>query len=1028
MNGSGFFAKRYSLQQQGGCVMRVRLAFAVLVFIVLFSVCSNTANAQWQTTGVPVCTFSRPQSYSTIVTDENGDAIITWTDVRNATIYWVYSAKLDVDGYCQFGCVTGTCIYCNLHCNWGPPVLDGAGGAIYPYSYYSSWPGDGVAKRKNGSGITQWEADISTSAGSQGYVCAVADGAGGAICIWEDTRGVDIDIYSQRVDHDGNVLWSAGGDTVVMHTGHQRLVTAVSDNEGGAVVIWRDYRNGNADIFAQRIDADGDILWDTGGEAICTDPSDQMGIVASTDGGRGAVIVWHDDRNGDLDIFGQRIDSNAYLHWVIDGTGVCTAAGDQELASIHTWTIYAFIAWTDERNGNGDIYAQRYNMDGIRLWAYNGRPICTDINDQRGPEVTTDEASGAIISWTDYRFPSRSVHAQRVNSVGDALWEEDGVFVVYGWDADIAPDRDHGAILSYTKEGLDAWDDIYAQRLFSDGTIIAAHADSTYPAQNELNIPTNTNIYVTFDMEMETSTLNDTTVIVTGRSTGLHAGTFSYDYMTETMIFNPNVDFSNGELVTVVLTSDIESSTNVALKPFVWSFTVEADGGGRTFPTRTDYTTGDYPLAVFAADLDDDGDLDVVTSNISDSIYVFPNNGNGTLAAFTSYRAGVDPQGLCAVDIDLDDDLDLVTANVNSHDIALFMNNGSGTFVPAVYRSAGGSGPLSIAPADVDGDGYVDLVVANRYSDDISVFLNVRGTLWYDSSVEYPVAEHPYEITAADFDNDGDLDVAVACIDADSVSVLLNRGDGTLDPHVPYVVGNRPNSITANDLDGDGDVDLAAGEYGDVDVAILLNNGDGTFAPYTSYAEYDSPRSLCTGDFDDDDDLDLAVGINPNPGYVSIQANEGDGSFWNYDGQRPVGGYPNDIFAADLDGDGDVDLAVNDQAGDHVTILLNEVVTDVPGSDELPKASALFQNHPNPFNPTTEIRYSLHRDVHVKLTVYNILGQHVITLVDEHQQAGYKTVDWNARNQAGGQVASGVYFYKLQAGDFIDTKKMILLR
>ena len=83
----------------------------------------------------------------------------------------------------------------------------------------------------------------------------------------------------------------------------------------------------------------------------------------------------------------------------------------------------------------------------------------------------------------------------------------------------------------------------------------------------------------------------------------------------------------------------------------------------------------------------------------------------------------------------------------------------------------------------------------------------------------------------------------------------------------------------------------------------------------------------------------------------------------------------------------------------------------------------LKQNYPNPFNPSTTIKYSIPQESHVSLRIYDVLGREIVTLVNREQKAGYYEVDWNAVNNS-----SGVYFYKIQAGDFVDTKKMILLR
>ena len=89
----------------------------------------------------------------------------------------------------------------------------------------------------------------------------------------------------------------------------------------------------------------------------------------------------------------------------------------------------------------------------------------------------------------------------------------------------------------------------------------------------------------------------------------------------------------------------------------------------------------------------------------------------------------------------------------------------------------------------------------------------------------------------------------------------------------------------------------------------------------------------------------------------------------------------------------------------------------------IPEQFSLSQNHPNPFNPSTTIRYSLPSSAKVRLTIHDMLGREIQTLIDEEQSAGWKVVNWKAAN-----VASGIYFYKLQSGNFIETKKMIVIK
>jgi hypothetical protein len=89
---------------------------------------------------------------------------------------------------------------------------------------------------------------------------------------------------------------------------------------------------------------------------------------------------------------------------------------------------------------------------------------------------------------------------------------------------------------------------------------------------------------------------------------------------------------------------------------------------------------------------------------------------------------------------------------------------------------------------------------------------------------------------------------------------------------------------------------------------------------------------------------------------------------------------------------------------------------------------SLSQNYPNPFNPTTTIAYDLQQMTFVTLTIYNTLGQEVRTLVNTQQTAGSYQVKWDGKNDSGNALASGVYLYRLRADDYMETKKMVLMK
>ncbi|MFQ5582817.1 MAG: FlgD immunoglobulin-like domain containing protein, partial [Calditrichia bacterium] len=93
-----------------------------------------------------------------------------------------------------------------------------------------------------------------------------------------------------------------------------------------------------------------------------------------------------------------------------------------------------------------------------------------------------------------------------------------------------------------------------------------------------------------------------------------------------------------------------------------------------------------------------------------------------------------------------------------------------------------------------------------------------------------------------------------------------------------------------------------------------------------------------------------------------------------------------------------------------------------------PTQFQLFQNYPNPFNPQTVIRFALPQQANVKLTIYDVSGRKVRTLVNENMAAGYHNITWNGLNDNGAQVGTGVYFYHITAGDFSEVRKMLLVR
>ena len=110
------------------------------------------------------------------------------------------------------------------------------------------------------------------------------------------------------------------------------------------------------------------------------------------------------------------------------------------------------------------------------------------------------------------------------------------------------------------------------------------------------------------------------------------------------------------------------------------------------------------------------------------------------------------------------------------------------------------------------------------------------------------------------------------------------------------------------------------------------------------------------------------------------------------------------------------------------TLTIDATAMAIDPSELIPDVFALHQNYPNPFNPTTQIKYDLPEDAMVRITIYDMMGRHVKTLINNEQTAGYKMIRWNATNDAGSAVSAGLYLYRIDTGQFMKTKKMVLLK
>ena len=364
------------------------------------------------------------------------------------------------------------------------------------------------------------------------------------------------------------------------------------------------------------------------------------------------------------------------------------------------------------------------------------------------------------------------------------------------------------------------------------------------------------------------------------------------------------------------------------------------DAAAPDFVARQDFHAGLDPTQAVVGDFNGDGIPDLAVADRNGvKVSILLGNGDGTFRPPTSFNVPYPPRSLAVGDFNRDGNSDLAVAYTGydfggfGHEVAIWLGNGDGTF------RLGGTVPTGTAPyfvraADLTGNGIGDLVVANFISQSVSVARgNGDGT--FAPAQSYPVAEVPYSVALGDFNGDGHLDIATANWGTSTnaghtVSILLGNGDGSFARGPDVFVGLRPHDVAVGDFNGDGHLDLAvalsgtASQSSTAGLAILRGNGDGTFGAPTVYPAGSSDAGVAVGDFTGDGHLDVAVTAwGAYDDNVRLFLGNGDGTFRA--GQIASAGHgPYYITAADLNGDGHLDLVTANTFVDTVSVLLGE--------------------------------------------------------------------------------------------------------
>ncbi len=787
------------------------------------------------------------------------------------------------------------------------------------------------------------------------------------------------------------------------------------------------------------------------------------------------------DDDGDRDILSASMNDGK-IAWYenTDGQG---AMGEQQVITDAAFGAVCVITTDVDGDGDPDVLSAAFHVDDI-AWYEN-----TDGQGGFGPaQIITEDAYGVMsIFAADFDGDGDPDLAAAVAGENVVAWYEntdgqggfgprqvissDAAYAQSVHAADLDGDGDQDAISGSYEDDTIAWyENLDGAGDFGEAQVISTDADGAYSVFS-------IDLDGDGDVDVLSASYFDTKIAWYENTDG--EGSFGDQTVISTDVLGPHCVFANdldgdGD-------ADVLSASHMDDK-IAWYENLDGEGD---FGEQQVITTGaDDALCVFSADLDGDGDADVLSaSGLDDVIGWYENtDGEGAFGPRRVVTAGaVEALDVIASDLDGDGDPDVVSASYGDDKIAWYENlDGQGDFGPQRVVTTAADGARSVFCIDLDGDEDPDLLSAATLNDQITWYENLDGQgsygeplmiydgangassvfaidldgdedadvlsasmynyriEWYENldgegdfgepQIITQEAEGARDVFAADLDGDGDADVLSAS-SSDDVIAWYENTDGAGDFGARQIItaeADGAQDVYAVDLDGDGDRDILSASTNDQCIAWHENlDGEGDFGERRIITqEADGACSVFCADLDGDDDLDLLSASYGDDVIAWYENLDGLGDFGE---QRLVaeadGAYC--VFSMDLDDDGASDVVSASAGDDRVAWYRNlgDVALEDPPRAARPRSARITSARPNPFNPLTRVRYELAQVARIRLAVYDLLGREVALLADAHRPAGSHETVYHAEG-----MASGVYFLRLQAGEEEDLRKILLIK
>ncbi|NIR51637.1 T9SS type A sorting domain-containing protein [candidate division KSB1 bacterium] len=1038
----------------------------------------------WTPSGEPVAIAENDQKSPSIVEDGDGGAFIAWQDDRGFESFFnIYAQHIDH----TFG--QGQWQLNGVRVQEGNNLLPGiTRDSIFGVliASYSSFQTDFLiyVQKVNNSGVPQWDPFTQPSLEVRtpqptSPPAIISDSKDGAIVVWPDRRNPNVlpEIYAARLDGGGEPAWTQP-EVLVSSTITAGTEPVVIPDSGGVIISWiapDEIGSTNDNILAQYINSQGQKMWGDNGRIVSETEGRKRNVRMVRADPNTIFILWEDLSTGpDWDISAQRIDSNGNLIGL--EVEVVNVTGDQiNPAVISNKRGSIVAAWEDNRNvaTDMDIYAQLIELNGNVRWDVNGRAISTAPNLQKSPDLTDDGLGGAIIVWEDFRNGQNfDIYAQRVSAPGDL--GEFRTITVSSPDGDENWEVASTQVITWTSKGeidsvsielsRNGGQNYFAEDIIDDST------PNTGTKIFQVEGPSSTNCKIRIRAvnadfilaESETFVISDSAGPAITLSDTVSVSTFGDSVLVRTSAVD------NSGIQDIFL--NFKKGGDLSFNSLPMNST-GPDSFEKAIPTEFVSERG---VEYFVRSVDNIG----ITTN-SDTFFITVNFDRGVQTSRVSGGSSQNAYRMISAPNDLDDPsvASIITASgfgavdTTSWRIFKYQNVATGyveldstTFNDPNFAFEPGQAfwLISATGRTLDFGSGGSLSATTLYSLTIK-----RGWNQISTPFAFPVDWQAALDTTAALD---------PTFEVSSLSQQVNLYEGSysmedvLEPYKGYFVFNNGASDVTVMIPPVATTTTAsktlakAKNSTEADWEIEINATCQEARDHFNFLGIHpkSSQSWDVLDYPEPPPIGQYVSVyfprnewlHPNNYTTDYRAKIGEGQTWSFEVQTNIPNSEARIEFLELQSlprdaevwllDEKLDIKTNVRENNSYTfatgaygtikslkLLIGEasyLAGELSEGSFVPTDFQLSQNFPNPFNPVTTIRFGLPQSETVRIKIYDILGREVKTLVNEQMKAGFHAVSWNGENDAGRAVGSGLYIYRIEAGDFSQSRKMMLIK